>query len=117
MCIRDRRARWAEFFRDHDVLLCPSSPVTAIEHDHEGDVFTRTMQVNGQTRPYADQVGWAGVIGMAYLPATVAPAGRSPAGLPVGVQIVGPYLEDRTTLDFARRLAEVAGGFEAPPGW
>ena len=49
--------------------------------------------------------------------ATVAPAGRSPAGLPVGVQIVGPYLEDRTTLDFARRLAEVAGGFEAPPGW
>jgi amidase len=111
------RARWAEFFRDHDVLLCPSSPVTAIEHDHEGDVFTRTMQVNGQTRPYADQVGWAGVIGMAYLPATVAPAGRSPAGLPVGVQIVGPYLEDRTTLDFARRLAEVAGGFEAPPGW
>jgi len=111
------RARWAAFFRDHDVLLCPASPVTAIEHDHEGDVFTRTMQVNGMTRPYADQVAWAGVIGMAYLPATVAPAGRSPAGLPVGVQIVGPYLEDRTTLDFARRLAEVAGGFEAPPGW
>ena len=111
------RARWAAFFRDHDVLLCPASPVTAIEHDHEGDVFTRTMQVNGTTRPYADQVAWAGVIGMAYLPATVAPAGRSPAGLPVGVQIVGPYLEDRTTLDFARRLAEVAGGFEAPPGW
>ena len=111
------RARWAAFFRDHDVLLCPASPVTAIEHDHEGDVFTRTMQVNGMTRPYADQVAWAGVIGMACLPATVAPAGRSPAGLPVGVQIVGPYLEDRTTLDFARRLAEVAGGFEAPPGW
>ena len=54
------RARWAAFFRDHDVLLCPASPVTAIEHDHEGDVFTRTMQVNGMTRPYADQVAWAG---------------------------------------------------------
>jgi amidase len=111
------RARWAAFFREHDVLLCPASPVTAIPHDHEGDVFTRTMQVNGRTRPYADQVAWAGIIGMAYLPATVAPAGRTPAGLPVGVQIVGPYLEDRTTLDFARRLAEVAGGFEPPPGW
>jgi amidase len=111
------RARWAAFFRDHDVLLCPASPVTAIRHDHDGDVFTRTMQVNGTTRPYADQVAWAGVIGMAYLPATVAPAGRSPAGLPVGVQIVGPYLEDRTTLDFARRLAEVAGGYAPPPGW
>ena len=111
------RARWAAFFREHDVLLCPASPVTAIVHDHEGDVFTRTIQVNGQTRPYADQVAWAGVVGMAYVPATVAPAGRTPAGLPVGVQIVGPYLEDRTPLDFARRLAEVAGGFEPPPGW
>ena len=111
------RARWAALFREHDVLLCPASPVAAQQHDHEGDVFTRTMQVNGRTRPYADQVAWAGVVGMAYLPATVAPAGRTPAGLPVGVQIVGPYLEDRTPLDFARRLTEVVGGFEAPPGW
>ncbi|HEV8717191.1 MAG TPA: hypothetical protein VGX03_30770 [Candidatus Binatia bacterium] len=43
--------------------------------------------------------------------------GVTPAGLPVGMQIVGPYLEDRTPIDFARRLAEVVGGFEAPPGY
>ena len=60
---------------------------------------------------------WAGAIGMALLPATVAPIGRLSNGLPVGVQIVGPYLEDRTTIDFARRLAEVMGGFEPPPGY
>ena len=35
----------------------------------------------------------------------------------VGVQIVGPYLEDRTPIDFARRLADVVGGFERPPGF
>jgi len=46
----------------------------------------------------------------------MAPAGRTREGLPVGVQIVGPYLEDRTTIDFARRLAEVIGGYEPPPG-
>ena len=53
---------------------------------------------------------------MALLPATVAPIGRTPAGLPVGLQIVGPYLEDRTTIDFARRLGAVIGGYEPPPG-
>jgi amidase len=54
---------------------------------------------------------------MALLPSTVAPIGRTAGGLPVGVQIVGPYMEDRTPLDFARRLAEVTGGFEIPPGY
>jgi amidase len=52
---------------------------------------------------------------MALLPATCAPAGRTAGGLPVGLQVVGPYLEDRTTIDFARRIADVVGGYEAPP--
>jgi amidase len=52
---------------------------------------------------------------MAHLPATVAPAGRTAEGLPVGVQIVGPYLEDRTPIEFARRLADVIGGYAPPP--
>jgi amidase len=109
------RAAWAEFFRDWDVLLCPASPVAAIPHDHAGDVFTRTIAVNGVPRPYADQLAWAGVVGMALLPATVAPVGRTADGRPVGVQIVGPFLEDRTPLDVARRLGDLIGGFEAPP--
>lgn len=111
------RARWAEFFRNYDVLLCPITPTAAIPHDHSDPMMARTIQVNGQTRPYLDGIAWAGVIGMAYLPVTVAPVGRTSQGLPVGVQIVGPYLEDRTTIDFARRLTDVIGGFEAPPNY
>jgi amidase len=53
---------------------------------------------------------------MALLPATAVPVGRTPARLPVGFQVVGPYLEDRTPIDFARRLADVIGGYESPPG-
>ena len=110
------RARWAEFFQRFDVLLMPATPVTAIRHDHS-DRLTRTIAVNGASRDYNDQLAWVGLITMAYLPATVAPVGLSRAGLPVGVQIAGPYLEDRTTIDFAERLAGVIGGFQAPPGY
>jgi amidase len=111
------RARWQRFFERYDALLCPITSVAAIGHDQEGDLFRRTILVNGTQRPYAEQLLWAGVIGMALLPAVAAPTGRTPAGLPVGVQIVGPYLEDRTPVDLARRLADVIGGFEPPPAF
>jgi amidase len=112
------RARWAGFFRDFDVLLCPVTSIVAPPHDHTEPMPLRTITVNGAERPYLEQIVWTGAIGsMAHLPVTVAPSGRTPAGLPVGVQIVGPFLEDRTTIDFARRLADVAGGFEPPPGY
>ncbi len=58
-----------------------------------------------------------GLITMVYLPASVAPVGLSADGLPVGVQIVAPYLEDRTAIDFAKRLGEVIGGYQPPPGY
>jgi amidase len=111
------RLRWAELFQEYDVLLCPITPTAAIPHDHSEPLPARTIQVNGATRPYLDQIAWAGVIGMAYLPATMAPVGRTTSGLPVGIQIAGAYLEDRTTIDLARRLADIIGGFEIPPGY
>ena len=111
------RSVWADFFRKHDVLLCPVTPVAAIPHDQNPNWADRTIRVNGETRPYEDQLVWAGLVGMAYLPATAAPVGRTPGGLPVGIQIVGPYLEDRTPIDLARRLADLVGGFQIPPGF
>ena len=109
------RAAWAEFFRRFDVLLCPIAPTAALPHDHEGTLLARTMRVNGVERPCIDQLVWAGLVTMALLPSTVAPVGRTASGLPVGLQVVGPYLEDRTTTDFAARLADVIGGYETPP--
>ncbi len=60
---------------------------------------------------------WAGLTCVSYLPATVAPAGPAKNGLPVGIQIVGPYLEDRTPIHFAKLLEEMTGGFKPPPGF
>jgi amidase len=75
--------------------------------------------VNGEARPYLEQIFWPGLITMSLLPSTVVPVGRTSAGLPVGVQVVGPYLEDRSTLDYAERLCDVVGGeeFSIPPGF
>ena len=110
------RAGWADFFREFDVLLCPVGPVAAFPHDHEGSLLTRTISVDGRPREYLDLIVWAGLVTMALLPSVAAPVGRTRHGLPVGVQVVAPYLEDRTAIDVARRMAEVIGGYEAPPG-
>jgi amidase len=45
----------------------------------------------------------------------VAPIGRTPGGLPVGAQIIGPLYEDDTALTFAELLGDVIGGYESPP--
>lgn len=112
---RERRA-WERFFGDHDVLLMPVTPTAAIPHTQGGSLFSRTIDVDGTDRAYFDQFKWIAPATAALLPVTVAPIGRTAEGLPIGVQIVGPYLEDRTTIAFARLLAERIGGFVAPSG-
>src|SRR5262249_12603194 len=110
------RATMAGFFRDVDALLMPVAVVPAIPHDHSEPFTDRVIRTDGGERPYVDLFGWIALATLAYLPATVVPIGRTRDGLPVGVQIVGPYLEDRTTLAVARCVSEVLGGFTPPPG-
>ncbi len=110
-------AAWAELFREHDVLLAPVTHAPPFPHDHSNPQYHRSLTVNGQRRPYMDLVVWAGLAGVVYLPVTVVPLGLNRDGLPIGVQIIGPHLEDRTTLAFARELERLLGGFRAPPGY
>ncbi|MFC1862404.1 amidase [Thermodesulfobacteriota bacterium] len=111
------RQKWAEFFKDFDVLLSPVFPITAFPHDHS-ELMDRVLRVNGQDRDYEKTaISWAGLTGVSYLPATVAPTGLAKNGLPVGIQIVGPYLEDFTTLRFAKLIKGIVGEFVPPPGF
>ena len=109
-------ARCSNFFTDFDVLLCPITP-TAIPHDHQPDVDARRIVVNGISRPYGDQIPWASLAGVCGLPAVVLPAGRARDGLPVGLQVIGPFLEDRTASNVAAHIAALTGGFAPPPGY
>ncbi|MBD52680.1 MAG: amidase [Acidimicrobiaceae bacterium] len=113
---RDRNRRlWSKFFEGIDVLLAPVAFVSAFEHQQEGTLYTRSLKVDGQTRPYSDLIIWTSQFGYVYLPSTVVPVGWTNEGLPVGIQVVGPYLGDRTTLVFARYLEKLLGGYQIPP--
>ena len=111
------KLRWTchELFRDIDVLLTPVVPVTAFPHQITGNQLSRRIIVDGKKRPYMDHIPWAALATVAYLPATSAPVGVARDGLPVNIQIVGPYLGDYTTLRFAELLADIRGGFRRPP--
>jgi amidase len=111
------RWRWAEFFKDWDLLLCPPAASAAFPHDHAGERHERRIRVNGRDVLTTDQLFWAGYSGVAYLPSTVAPIGLTPSRLPVGVQIVGPHCGDRLCIDFARLLEREFQAFVPPPGY
>jgi amidase len=109
------RAQWSGWFRDHDILLCPVMPMAAIAHDHTGALNQRTVLINGLSRTHLEALAWPGFVGVSYLPSTVVPVGRTAAGLPVGIQVVGPYLEDRSTLAVAAHVEALLGGYQPPP--
>ncbi len=121
LALREKREhfRWAwhRFFRDWDVLLCPVAASTAFPHDREGQRHERMITVNGRDAPTTDQLFWAGMNGVCWLPGSVAPAGIARDGLPGGVQIVGPYLGDKTCIHTARLIERHFGGFQPPPGY
>jgi amidase len=108
--------RWRRLFREFDVVLCPVMPTPAFAHDHS-DIFGRRITIDGTEIPYADQAMWIGLATLPGLPATVMPIGRSDEGLPIGMQIIGPYLEDRTPIAFAELVEREFGGFVAPPAF
>jgi amidase len=112
------RQRWRLLFREWDVVLFPPAAVPAFPHDHSLPLEARHIQIDREAYPFVDAcVIWADPATTCGLPSTVAPIDRSPEGLPVGVQIVGPYLEDRTTIAFAELIEREFGGFVPPPGY
>ena len=111
------RARWAEWFADYDVLLMPAWCMPAFELGHTGGMMERWLDVNGQTRTPYEISQWLMLVNLVHLPSVMAPIGRTAAGLPVGMQVVAPYLRDRRAVRVAGLVTEVVGGYEVPPGF
>jgi amidase len=108
------RATWQRYFGETDVFLCPASFAPAFPHDTR-PFGERSIKTPEGERPYDSQPFWIAHASLPGLPAVAAPIGRTPGGLPVGVQVLGPLYEDDTPITFAELLGEVIGGYEPPP--
>ncbi|MCP9628499.1 amidase [Rhodopseudomonas palustris] len=108
------RAQWRELFKSFDAVICPVMPTPAYPQDHHEPQEERRILIDNQPHPYVDQLVWPGIATLPGLPSTAIPVALSSEGLPVGVQIVGPWLEDRTPLKLAELIEQEFGGFVPP---
>jgi amidase len=108
--------QWRTFFREWDVVIYPAAAVPAFPQDQSEPIEARHLDIDGAKYPYLDACFiWADPASTCGLPATAVPINRSATGLPIGVQVIGPYLEDRTTIAFAKLVERELGGFVPPP--
>ena len=109
------RWAWHEFFQRFDVLLAPCTTTAAFKHDYAEPITSRQLIINGKPCDYFAQLFWAGLATAPLLPATSAPIGFNKAGLPLGLQIIGPEMSDLTTIAVAGSLERLLGAYAAPP--
>lgn len=110
------RASYREFFGDWDVLIAPITLVPAFPHT-DAPWPARTLDVNGAEVSYGLQTVYPAVATLCGQPATSFPVGLTRSGLPIGLQAVGPYLEDHTPIRFASLLEAEFAAFSPPPGY
>ncbi|HLF41367.1 MAG TPA: amidase family protein [Acidimicrobiia bacterium] len=114
---QQQRAAWAALFERHDAVLAPVMPTAAFPHDTARPISERVLDVDGVAVPHLIALAWCGAVGAVLLPVVTLPAGPTPDGLPVGVQVIGPYLSDLRLLRIASVVDAAAGpGFTPPPG-
>ena len=80
-------------------------------------MIDRVVRVNGEPRNHFELSWWLMVVNLTNHPSTMTPVGRTEAGLPVGMQVIAPYLHDRRAIRVAGLVSGVIGGYEVPPGF
>lgn len=111
------RSQWADYFTKHDILITPATPTAAIDDQTSVPPPQRFINVDGEKRSYYDQTSWVNLASPVGLPAIVLPAGRTADGLPLAIQIIGPYLSDRTVIAAAKHLARLLPSPLTPPAF
>jgi Asp-tRNA(Asn)/Glu-tRNA(Gln) amidotransferase A subunit family amidase len=90
------------------ILLCPVCAIPAFRHGE------RSWDVSGKLVNYLDAMRYTQWFNLLGAPAAVVPVGRSPEGLPIGVQIAGRPFEDERVLGVAAAV-EAFCGYKPPP--
>ncbi|MDZ4370039.1 MAG: amidase family protein [Phenylobacterium sp.] len=103
-----------ETFGRFDAILAPIAPVAAFPHDRRPFGRRRLTTSAGAELRYNSLMTWIATATALKLPATALPAGRTPSGLPVGAQLIGPLGADGRILAIAQAIDENVRGFEPP---
>ena len=111
------RLAWQKYFKDYDAFLMPANCMPAFAHNHGHEFWGRVLESSDSPKYYVEAFKWISPATLSGCPVTLIPAGRTTANLPVGIQIMGPYMEDGTTLDLAMKMEKILGGFTPPPGF
>jgi amidase len=101
------REKTLEELKRYPVLLCPVASVPAFRHGE------RSWEIDGRTVEYLDAWRHTQWFNALAAPAAVVPVGRSPEGLPIGVQIVVRPFHDETALGIAA-IVDAAFGYRVP---
>jgi len=109
------REMWEDLFKSVDVFLSPTTFTTAFPHDPTPPDQRMIAMPEGGSQSFWNLLAYIAPATLTGCPATTCPVGLSRSGLPVGLQVMGPYLEDATPIAFARLLAQEIGGFQPPP--
>jgi amidase len=110
-CLDERerlRRQWRALFDEVDAVITPAFGTYAFPHVDEPNWKARTLRIAASDTPYGAQLAWPGVATLPGLPATALPIDRTPEGLPLGAQIVGPMFEDLTPITFAKLIGPLA---------
>ena len=83
---------FTSFFSKYDILLCPTGPVTAHPHG------SKNLNVNGKMITARNALRDTVPFNLTSLPALTIPFNLHSNGLPIGIQIVGGYMNDYTVL-------------------
>jgi Asp-tRNA(Asn)/Glu-tRNA(Gln) amidotransferase A subunit family amidase len=94
--------------QEFPVLLCPVCAIPAFRHGE------RSWNIDGQSVAYLDAMRYTQWFNLLAAPAAVVPVGKSPEGLPIGVQVVARPFEDEVAMAIAGVIEEQFG-FVPPP--
>ena len=111
------RAMWDHYFESVDVFVLPTTFTAAFAHDTTHPDRRMIPLPEGGAQPFWNLLRYISAATLTGCPATTLPVGLSRSGLPVGLQVMAAYLEDSTSIAFARALAGEIGGFQPPPGY
>ncbi len=98
----------------YDVIIAPVSPVVAFPHDHAPFRSRRLTPSTGEAFTYNSMLDWVALASLCHLPATCVPAGLTPGGMPVGVQLIGSNGADAHNLAVAESFSAIRA-FIPPP--